>query len=182
MISRRQFVMRSSGTLMAAGTPLAGLTGCSPMQSREHSVDSGVSEKQWQEIAEVQQFLLPSEQHSPGAKDVNAQAYLLWVVTDPDFDEQDRQFIPQGLISLQALSQTLFQRPFNQLNDEEKETALREFEKSTEGYAWITTLLNYLLEALLTDPIYGGNPDQIGWKWLDHTPGFPRPSVKYTQL
>ena len=25
------------------------------------------------------------------------------------------------------------------------------------------------------DPVYGGNPDGIGWKWLMHPPGFPRP-------
>ena len=33
------------------------------------------------------------------------------------------------------------------------------------------------MEALLTDPAYGGNPDGIGWRWLGHTPGYPRPSA-----
>jgi gluconate 2-dehydrogenase gamma chain len=50
---------------------------------------------------------------------------------------------------------------------------LRRFE--TNGKQWISTILRYILEALLTDPIYGGNPNAIGWKWLDHQPGFPRP-------
>ena len=56
------------------------------------------------------------------------------------------------------------------------EIALRELEKTGAGRSWITELLHYLFEALLTDPVYGGNPGGIGWKWLDHTPGFRRPS------
>jgi gluconate 2-dehydrogenase gamma chain len=23
--------------------------------------------------------------------------------------------------------------------------------------------------------VYGGNPDGIGWRWLGHVPGYPRP-------
>ena len=47
---------------------------------------------------------------------------------------------------------------------------------TTEGENWVSTLLFYICEALLTDPIYGGNPNGIGWAWLAHQPGFPRPS------
>ena len=35
----------------------------------------------------------------------------------------------------------------------------------------------YLLEALLADPVYGGNTDEVGWKWLGYTAGFPRPPI-----
>jgi gluconate 2-dehydrogenase gamma chain len=33
------------------------------------------------------------------------------------------------------------------------------------------------MEALLTDPAYGGNPGGIGWRWLQHVPGYPRPPM-----
>ena len=36
-------------------------------------------------------------------------------------------------------------------------------------------VMYYLAEALMLDPVYGGNPDMIGWKWLEHQAGFPRP-------
>ena len=38
-------------------------------------------------------------------------------------------------------------------------------------------VLSYILEALATDPIYGGNTNEIGWDWLEHQPGMPRPST-----
>ena len=43
------------------------------------------------------------------------------------------------------------------------------------GELWISTLIVYLLEALLCAPAYGGNPEAIGWHWLGHQPGFPLP-------
>jgi len=38
-------------------------------------------------------------------------------------------------------------------------------------------VLGYIFEALLVDPVYGGNPNGIGWKWLEHQPGLPRPTA-----
>jgi gluconate 2-dehydrogenase gamma chain len=28
---------------------------------------------------------------------------------------------------------------------------------------------------MLSPPAYGGNPNGIGWQWLNHQPGFPLP-------
>jgi len=52
---------------------------------------------------------------------------------------------------------------------------LHQITKSKAGRRWVSKLLSYICEALLGDPVYGGNPDGIGWKWLNHHPGFPRP-------
>ena len=38
------------------------------------------------------------------------------------------------------------------------------------------TCLSYILEALLCSPIYGSNPNEAGWTWLEHNPGFPQPT------
>ena len=47
-------------------------------------------------------------------------------------------------------------------------------------FNWLSLLLTYLLEALLADPVYGGNPGGIGWQWLAHQPGFPTPPADKT--
>ena len=62
---------------------------------------------------------------------------------------------------------------------------LRQIAKSTAGENWLATLLSYIFEALLAAPIYGGNPGGVGWKWLQHQPGFPLPdkvSLTWQQL
>ena len=53
--------------------------------------------------------------------------------------------------------------------------SVRAYEKQGGG-RWLRELIHYILEALLSDPVYGGNPGGIGWRWLEHRPGYKRPS------
>jgi gluconate 2-dehydrogenase gamma chain len=131
----------------------------------------------WQVLDRVQQHLLPSEPGIPGAQEVNALLYLRFVVQDPKVEADTRAFIPQGAAWLEDMARQLTQRSFLTLDANERERVLRRIASSRVGEHWLSTLLTYLMEALLTDPAYGGNPDGIGWRWLRHTPGYPRPSA-----
>ncbi|MCW5587404.1 MAG: gluconate 2-dehydrogenase subunit 3 family protein, partial [Chromatiales bacterium] len=65
-----------------------------------------------------------------------------------------------------------------------RELLLRRTAASAAGENWLSTLLSYLFEALLTAPAYGGNPNGIGWRWLSYVPGFPLPGpgTRYPEL
>ena len=136
---------------------------------------AGLEKQQWQTLAAVQEHLFPGEAHAPGAADVNAAAYLHFVLSDPVLDPAEGTLIRSGLRQLEELVRQIYGKGFVVLSEAECEASLRQFEKTTAGRQWITNILGYIFEALLTDPVYSGNPDAIGWKWLDHTPGFPRP-------
>ena len=184
-INRRQFFLKSSKGLIASTTSSLSIKSFGAVfdYARETKlVDSGLSTKQWDMLFAVQNHLFPSEPGIPGAQDINALAYFRSIITDPEYDQNDRVFAKTGLIELEALSNKMMKLSFIELSTEQKEQVLRIFEKQVNGYPWITTQLNYILEALLTDPLYGGNPNEIGWKWLEHTPGFPRPNIQYFDL
>ena len=69
-----------------------------------------------------------------------------------------------------------FDLGFEALDFTRKEQLLRYLADRTRwGKNWLSLLLYYLFEALLADPAYGCNPDGVGWQWLEHQPGFPRP-------
>jgi gluconate 2-dehydrogenase gamma chain len=131
----------------------------------------------------VQNHLFPPSTDSPGADDINALVYLQRALEDPALAE-DKQFIARGIGWLDELSATTYQKNFLQLDFDGREQLLRTIAKSSAGENWLSTLLLYIFEALLTDPVYGGNPDGIGWAWLEHTPGFPHPPADkvYTKL
>jgi gluconate 2-dehydrogenase gamma chain len=61
---------------------------------------------------------------------------------------------------------------------------LRGISRSTAGENWLNNLLGYIFEAMLSPPIYGGNPEGTGWKWLEHQAGFPLPKAgqRYYEL
>lgn len=133
------------------------------------------TQRDWFIIAAVQNHLFPSEDNAPGAIEINALRYLHNYLANPATDPEDIHFILSGTQSLQQFTTQKHGMAFTDLSINAREKLLRGFEKQPEGRRWLTTLLNYILESLLTDPVYGGNPDGIGWKWLEHRPGLPRP-------
>ncbi|WP_258405086.1 gluconate 2-dehydrogenase subunit 3 family protein [Shewanella psychrotolerans] len=134
-------------------------------------------------IESVQLHLFPDDGDGPSAKDLNAYSYLLWAMEDPDNRaDDDRQFVLQGAAWLEDLADTELKRSFLVLSWDEQEAMLARIAKSRAGENWLSLLLYYLIEALTLDPVYGGNPDQMGWRWLEHQPGFPRPVPGKTYL
>ena len=117
--------------------------------------------------------MFPAEPGVPGARDVKATAYLQWVLSDPGLEHSLRRVFASGVEQLEQLSLDSSGHGYHRLSPEQREDVLRRMEG--QGDSWIRELLNYLFEALLTDPVYGANPGGIGWQWLGHTPGFKRP-------
>lgn len=141
------------------------------------SATSGLTSKQWRLMSAIQQHLLPSEPTAPGAMEIHAAKFLHFVLTRPELDRQEFNFIITGLKRLAQDVQSSHSGDFVTLSVELKELALRNFEAEHLGYDWLKLMLDYLLEALLSAPAYGANPNGIGWQWLDIQPGFPLPSA-----
>lgn len=138
----------------------------------------------WLSFSVLHLHLFPIAQNSPNAKTINATAYLKSITEWPGVDESDKQFILNGIDWLDGVSIKSYNKPFRILSNKQRETVLRLVEKSEAGENWLSSILLYLMEALLTDPVYGGNANGVGWDWLEHQPGFPQPSAnkRYFEL
>jgi gluconate 2-dehydrogenase gamma chain len=123
----------------------------------------------------VLNHLFPTEPGIPGAREIKALDYLGFVTSDPKIDKSERDLILKGAPWVDSLSRKLEDAPFIELDHEHRERVLRRMAQNIAGELWISTLLIYILEALLAAPAYGVNPNGIGWKWLKHTPGYPLP-------
>lgn len=176
--TRRSFLLQS-GALVATAAALAGVP--LSLHHRPAPEPSGLvfSGAQRRLLHTVQAHLLPSDAESPGAADINAVDYVEWAITAPAIDPDLRSTLVSGLERLQNASRERFDLPFDDLRSGEREQLLRYLADNTRwGRAWVSLNLYYLFEALLCDPVYGGNPDEIGWRWLEHQPGFPRPPAE----
>lgn len=177
MLRRRTFLkgLAAGAGLVLGGTSLAdtapaAATGAGD-PSREYAVDP-----LWTVLASVQAHLFPSEAGAPGAAEINAAAYLQNALHAPDGDPEEKKFLLAGADWLRKMvAHDHSGGQFGELTEAEREAVLRRMESSAAGKNWLALLLYYLLEALLTDPVYGGNPNAVGWTWLGYTPGFPRP-------
>ena len=179
-LGRRTFLL-GGGAALATAAVLAGLPYALRKDLTREVSFVLFSTQQRQALRAVQEHLFPGEADSPGAADINATAYLETAITAPGIDPDTRNTIVNGIGRLQDASRERFDVLFNTLNHEQREPLLRYLADETRwGRAWLSLLLYYIFEALLSDPVYGGNPGEIGWRWLEHQPGFPRPPADKT--
>ena len=146
---------------------------------QEKQLPTALTASQDKIILAVQEHLFPKTNAAPSAKEINANEYLHFVLHDQTLDIRDRKFIKNGILWLEEETHAKYNCSFIDLNIEEKETILQEISQVRWGEGWLSSLLSYIFEALLSDPIYGANPDGIGWKWLNHRAGHPRPKHKF---
>lgn len=189
-LNRRAFLRQSSSAIL-----LAGIAACKPSVPNKEVVSSETlvnadtnksthlsdtyhfNQHQKDSITAVQMQLFPDDGDGPSANDINGLKYLEWALTDPDNDaDGDGDFIVKGIGWLDSLAEQTQGDQFIKLPAPQQEKVLNQISQSSTGENWLSILIYYLMEALLFDPLYGGNPDGIGWKWLKHQPGFPSPT------
>ena len=179
-LGRRTFLL-GGGAALATAAALAGLPYALRKDLTREVSFVLFSTQQRRALRAVQEHRFPGEADSPGAADINAAAYLEMAISAPGIDPDTRNTVVNGIGRLQDASRERFDVLFNSLDYEQREQLLRYLADETRwGRAWLSLLLYYVFEALLSDPVYGGNPGEIGWRWLEHQPGFPRPPADTT--
>ena len=173
-LNRRHFLLGVVAISATAIIPTAISCSASPI----HDIHNQLTDADFAILMAVQDHLFPTSEDSPGAKEVNAATYFSWTLMDTEKDPEIVQQLRDGIKWIDEEAQELFSKSFIDLNFNEKETALRSLEKESYGENWISMVLTNIFEALLSDPIYGSNTNETGWKWLEHAPGIPRPTQK----
>lgn len=171
-VKRRHFLLGLAAIGFTASIP--GVISCS--ETPEYDIHNQLNPQQFQLLKAVQNHLFPKSKFGPGAFEFHAAEYFTWVMTDPLKDPNDISRMREGLIWVSELAQELFQNSFVRLTTIQKEKVLRELEQKGKGENWLSLTITYIFEALLSDPIYGSNNRELGWKWISHQPGVPRPT------
>ena len=125
----------------------------------------------------VQQVLFPEGLKAPSANAYGATAYLANVSSHSSFLNSDLRFLKSGAKLL------MHKYPnFLTLSAKEQDEALRNFvEEDKKARSWVSFVLYFSIEALLSSPIYGGNKHESGWAWLQHNAGVPQPKVPFAE-
>ena len=178
--TNRRNALKSAGGMVA----LAALPRSAFSKEQSLRFKNIIKTEPWLTLEAVLNHLLPESPTGPSAKDIQATAYLYNVMYEQPTEKDEKDFIVKGVGWLNGYSNKQLEKAFVYLSFDEKETILRGISGSQAGENWLSTLVSYIFEAMLTPPVYGGNPDGIGWKWLDHKAGFPLPKAgnRYYEL
>ncbi len=179
-LSRSHFIQALSAIGLSMQLPLLGFRKASAQDVIPKINAAGIelSDKEMYIISTIQDILLPVEGEGPGAREIKADTYLQWVLKDPDMDPEDSKYIIDGIRWTDESAEEIFGLPYTELSADQRMILVNRIIEDGWGDSWLSMLVNYLMEALMADPIYGGNPDEKAWKWLGHYPGYPRPKRK----
>lgn len=183
-IDRREFLKRASAAFALMSLAPIQLYAETDQKASIKNLETEWREDPWWTLFELQEHLFPHTDDAPGAKDIHATLYLKRELASSFTPQKEADFVVKGVEWLNDMAEKTQSDRFVNLDDQKREAVLRQIEKSSEGQRWLSLIIYYVLEALLTDPVYGGNPDGSGWKWLSHHVGYPRPTKDktYTKL
>lgn len=179
-LSRRTLLKAAAGATAVAAAPAFTQVSASAWERFSAAITQG----EWQTLDAVYQHVLPSSPSGPGAKEIQATFYLYQLVHEQPTAQAEIDFVYQGVGWLEGYTNKRYQQRFAELTNDEKEQVLQGISRSQAGTNWLNMLIVNLYEAMLAPPAYGGNPDGIGWQWLEHQMGFPLPEAgqRYYEL
>lgn len=128
-------------------------------------------------LKSILNIFFPDDGNGPGAEDINAYEYIMWVLRDTlNRKAEDNEYIIEGLDWANETANEIYFDDYLNLDQEQQEALVDTFTKLDWGKNWSSAMIMLIFEACVLDPIYGGNTNEVGWKWLDHQPGVPRPT------
>ena len=175
-ISRKEFLKSLLVLGVAANIPF--LTSCETKEDLEFFDCTPLSAEQLKVLQAVQLVLFPKEGNGPSALEVNADKWIVYVLNDAREPQREKDFIVEHLEGLNQLSKETHKVSYELLSMDRQEDLLELFFEEKAPKRWGSRMLTLIFEALLLDPLYGVNPNNIGWTWLNHNPGMPRPNEK----
>lgn len=131
---------------------------------------------QYSLLQKIHNVLFPVDNMGPSYTELKTVAYLDWVLSDKNMMKDDRDYITNGIKWVEESSEEELNKKFDALNDLEIEKLVSIIAKTHWGESWLSINLTYIFEAQFSDELYGSNIKGIGWKWLNHYPGYPRPT------
>lgn len=117
----------------------------------------------------------------PKAKELSIDTvnYIDVILHHSRVTDEDKAFLKNGVKWLNETAVETHQKMYAQLRPSQRQEILQEIAQTQWGESWIYNMMTYIFEAMLGDPIYGGNNREAGWKWLAFQGGLPRPTKAF---
>lgn len=132
----------------------------------------------------VMEILFPNDGNGPSLDEIHALEYLMWALHDEGASESGKSTLQEDLGWVMSYTKEQTGKEFYQLTRKKQERTIESLLTEDTGEIFCSTLLTFIFEAVVLDPIYGGNANESGWTWLEITPGQPRAdeSTRYENI
>lgn len=180
--NRRKFI-KTVG-IVAVYSQIAKLQSCHSSNKTVYVANDYLTAKQAEIIQKTQDVLFPNDGNGPSVTDINAYGHFLWVFSDKRKKQDEKEYLLNGIDWTEETAIENYQKSFHQLTDKEIHQLVDFIANTNWGKDWLSTVLTLIFEALAIDSIYNVNKNNVGWTWLQHQNGSPRPTddITYTKI
>ncbi len=126
-------------------------------------------------ISVMHKDLFPEARHLG----ITTNSYMYIVFSHPRISEKDKTFLKNGVKWLNEEALKMYKRTYTKLSSPQRQKVLEYVTQIEWGDSFVYDVMNYMFEAMLGDPVYGGNNHEAGWKWLNFQGGQPRPKKAF---
>lgn len=124
-------------------------------------------------VSKFHEVLFPNDGNGPSYIEINSIEHVLWSISISTIEETH---FNEGLTAVKTLFAQSINADYRDVSSNEWDQFVSIVAQYPDTISWVKQNLTFILESLSMDPIYGINKNEMGWKWLEHQPGFPRPS------
>lgn len=177
-VSRSLFIKTMFTGALALQLPF--VFSCNNQEIKEFTVmvDDKLYQINTEDLRLVLDILLPDSEEGPGALAIKADIYFMWLVADNRVDIYRRTKLISGIKQISELAEKDFSKPMQKMSQPELEELIKIVSSTTWGEKTLSLAMTVCFEAMFANPVYGSNPDFIGWKWLNFNGGIPQPTKK----
>ena len=176
--NRRKFI-KSVG-IIAVYSQILKFQSCQTSFPKKYIPNQYLTALQAEIIQKIQKVLFPNDGNGPSVEDINAYGHFIWVLSDNRKREAEKEYLINGLNWTEETANEQFNTSFSYLTDKQVNELVDFIANESWGKDWLSVILTLIFEALALDSIYNINTNQIGWKWLQHQNGTPRPTIDIT--
>lgn len=111
----------------------------------------------------------------PGALDAGVEGYIKELFENR-FSVKARKRFEEGLDKLQSLARTHHGKNLSNCSSAEQDQVLSQAQQDSdlELRRFLKILITLTIEGFFSDPVHGGNRDQVGWQFIDYKPRRPQ--------
>ena len=141
---------------------------------------------EWEALRAACARLLPTDQ-DPGAEEANVVNYIDSQLSHPPISAF-RAELAAGVAQMDELARASGARRFVELAPSRQDEVLRRLQRGVrmtrgrrrqDSRHFFVVLLSLTLEGFLGHPLYGGNRDRVGWRFMGFDPRPPHPRCPY---
>lgn len=110
---------------------------------------------------------------------IDTASYIYLVFRHRKISQNEKEFLKNGVKWLNEEAIKKFSKEYVKLTRANREDVLQAVAQTRWGKNFLADIMSYTFEAMLGDPIYGGNKNEAGWRWLAFEGGLPRPKKVY---